>query len=243
MRAFEVFYLCVEPFLPVVYQQTRWRLQAIIASYPGTPEILDVGGRKSHYTIGLRGNVTITDLPRETALQQELDLGITPQYMESTRNRRSNVKQILYDDMTRSALPDQAFDCVVAVEVLEHVEEDQLFAQNVSRVLKEGGTFLMTTPNGDHVKINNPDHKHLYTKDSLTALLRAHFDEVQVDYMVKSGYFHGQGSKSWSPRRPVQTLLIMMSNLINLLQSSRREVTTSAHRTHHLAARARKRSA
>ena len=41
-------------------------------------EILDIGGRKSHYTIGIAGSVTITDLPRETDIQQRLHLGVTP---------------------------------------------------------------------------------------------------------------------------------------------------------------------
>ena len=47
------------------------------------------------------------------------------------------------------ALADSRFDCVVSIDVLEHLAEDQAFLSEVRRVLKPGGRAVVTVPNGD----------------------------------------------------------------------------------------------
>lgn len=44
---------------------------------------------------------------------------------------------------------DNQFDCVVSIDVLEHLEEDQNFLQQVHRVLRPSGRAIVTVPNGD----------------------------------------------------------------------------------------------
>jgi SAM-dependent methyltransferase len=44
-------------------------------------------------------------------------------------------------------LPDKSFDVVVSVEGIEHLENPHLFLREVNRVLKDDGTFILTTPN------------------------------------------------------------------------------------------------
>jgi SAM-dependent methyltransferase len=239
MTSFELFYLCAEPFLPPLHRKVRQRLSHVAHSQ-ATLEILDVGGRRSHYTIGLPARVTITDLPRESEVQNKLNLGITDEIIDKTRSRRSNIRRMLYDDMTRSNLPSESFDCVVAVEVLEHVEEDENFVREVSRVLKPGGVFLMTTPNGDSVKNTNPDHKRHYLRQQLRALLLKHFDDVQVEYAIRGGKFRTLGLRSWSPRRPLQTALSMVGNTINSFQSASEALKDQPVGTRHLIATAHK---
>lgn len=46
-------------------------------------------------------------------------------------------------------LPDEQFDYVVSIDVLEHLEEDQPFLRELKRVLKTGGRAVVTVPNGD----------------------------------------------------------------------------------------------
>src|SRR5881398_2034398 len=73
MTPFEILYVCLEPFLPPLYRTVRRRLHHMTrANYGPALSILDVGGRKSPYTLGLPARVIITDLPRKSALQQKL---------------------------------------------------------------------------------------------------------------------------------------------------------------------------
>jgi SAM-dependent methyltransferase len=41
------------------------------------------------------------------------------------------------------------FDCIVAIDVLEHLDDDQPFLAEVRRVLRVGGRGVITVPNGD----------------------------------------------------------------------------------------------
>jgi SAM-dependent methyltransferase len=240
MKSFEWFYLFLQPVYLPLHRQVRRELLGITKRFNGSREILDVGGRKSHYTIGLAANITISDLPRESAIQHQLSLGINDTIIQSTLNRRSNVRRIVFDDMASSSLPDGAFDCVVAVEVLEHVERDADFVGHVQRVLKPGGVFLMTTPNGDYLKKPNADHKRHYTRRQLTGLLSEYFDECRVQYAIKGGTFHRWGLKGWSPKRLHKTALSMLGNFVNSFESTRASIKERASGTHHLIAVAAK---
>lgn len=44
-------------------------------------------------------------------------------------------------------LPDGTFDCVISIEVLEHMENHVRFIKEAMRVLKPGGIAIFTTPN------------------------------------------------------------------------------------------------
>lgn len=45
--------------------------------------------------------------------------------------------------------PDARFDCVVSIDVLEHLADDQPFLHEIWRVLRPGGQAIVTVPNGD----------------------------------------------------------------------------------------------
>ena len=44
---------------------------------------------------------------------------------------------------------DGQFDCIVSIDVLEHLADDQPFLKELGRVLRPGGQAIMTVPNGD----------------------------------------------------------------------------------------------
>ncbi|MEZ5428785.1 MAG: methyltransferase domain-containing protein [Pyrinomonadaceae bacterium] len=240
LKLYEMTRLGLEPFLPPLHRHVRLRLSREVKKHQSPPRILDVGGRKSPYTIGIPAQITIIDLPRDSEIQRELNLGINQTVIDQTQKRRSNIKEMLLGDMTRSDLPDASFDHVVSVEVLEHVEEDDLFVKEVYRVLKPGGVFIMTTPNGDWVENKNPDHKRHYKKRELNALLNKYFDEVSVDYAIVGGHYRKLGLKSWSLNHPIKTASSILGNVVNGIQSANQETKHQAKGTHHLIAVARK---
>jgi SAM-dependent methyltransferase len=51
--------------------------------------------------------------------------------------------------------PNEQFDCVVTIDVHEHVEDPETFTSEVRRVLKPGGRAVITVPGGDPRKFVN----------------------------------------------------------------------------------------
>ncbi|WP_452226408.1 class I SAM-dependent methyltransferase [Lacinutrix cladophorae] len=203
-----------------------------------TPSVLDVGGRKSPYTINLPVAITLLDVPQEEGTREALNLGFTKDILTTIQKKRSNIKDVIIEDMTASTLPDASYDAVTCIEVIEHVEADDIFVKNIAKVIKIGGWAYFTTPNGDYIKNEgpnkNPDHVRHYTRFELQTLLEKYFDKVDVHYGVKTGKYRVQGLKSYSLKRPIQTMRSIFSNIINRLQS--KNVKDTAEETAHLIA-------
>jgi SAM-dependent methyltransferase len=49
----------------------------------------------------------------------------------------------------------EQFDCVISIDVLEHLKQDQPFLREIKRVLKPGGKVVITVPNGDEKLLAN----------------------------------------------------------------------------------------
>jgi SAM-dependent methyltransferase len=240
MKLYEMGRLMAEPVLPPLYKHVRSRLRKMIRSCSQSPRILDVGGRKSPYTIGLQANITVIDLPRNSDVQELLYLGINEQIIGEVKQRRSNVENVVLGDMTKSDLPNESFDLAVSVEVIEHVEEDERFVSEISRVLKNGGIFLLTTPNGDWVENKNPDHKRHYRREELQTLLEKYFSEVHIDYAIAGGRYRKMGLKSWSLSKPTTIAFSIFGNIVNSIQSTEPKLRDKSTGTHHLIGVAKK---
>lgn len=221
------------------YAQVHSELKRLTAHLPHPLKVLDIGGRYSPYTLGINARVTVSELPRESEIQKSLNLGVTDEIVRYLKERRSNVEDVLLDDMTHTQIPEASYDIAVAVEVLEHVEEDHLFIENVYRVLKPGGYFIMTTPNGRVVPNKNPDHKRHYTQEHLSKLLLSRFDEVDVKFSTRRGiilYIALRSPRRWWYAAP----LIYICRLINNIQSSSKSLEADEYHTEKLFATARK---
>lgn len=66
---------------------------------------------------------------------------------------------------------DESFDCVVSFQVIEHIKRDRAFVDEVRRVLKRGGKFIVSTPNRPMSLTRNPWHVREYTAEEFAALL------------------------------------------------------------------------
>ncbi|MEE1167432.1 MAG: class I SAM-dependent methyltransferase [Alistipes sp.] len=79
---------------------------------------------------------------------------------------------------------DEAFDCVVSFQVIEHIKRDKLFVKEVMRVLRPGGKFIVSTPNRPMSLTRNPWHVREYSADELRQLLS---DFSSVEQLGVSG--------------------------------------------------------
>ena len=76
--------------------------------------------------------------------------------------------------------PDASFDWVISFQVIEHIEADAAFVQEVHRVLRPGGRFIVSTPNAPMSLTRNPWHVREYRAEELRALLQGPFAQVEM---------------------------------------------------------------
>ena len=79
---------------------------------------------------------------------------------------------------TMRSLPDNSHDMVVAFDVIEHFTRQELlpFVDEVHRVLRDGGKWLIHCPNGEspfvsRILFGDFTHEHIYTRTSISQLL------------------------------------------------------------------------
>ena len=78
------------------------------------------------------------------------------------------------------AFEDDSFDSIVSFQVIEHLEDDELFIKEIYRILKPGVIALLTTPNRKMTLSRNPWHIREYTADELSNLCLKYFKQVEM---------------------------------------------------------------
>ena len=75
---------------------------------------------------------------------------------------------------------DESFDYVISFQVIEHIKRDKDFVKEVSRVLRKGGKFIVSTPNAPMSLTRNPWHIREYTEQQLRDLLASDFSSIEA---------------------------------------------------------------
>jgi SAM-dependent methyltransferase len=83
-------------------------------------------------------------------------------------------------DVTRAPFAAGTFPLVVSFQVIEHLEDPTPYLSEMARLVAPGGAVLVTTPNRLRSEGVNPYHVHEYVADELEALLRGHFERVEM---------------------------------------------------------------
>jgi SAM-dependent methyltransferase len=94
---------------------------------------------------------------------------------------------LLQFDLARCPLPDSCVDAVVALNVLEHIEDDGAALSQIGRVLKPGGVAYVEVPAGAWLYDIYDEllrHFRRYSRDGLVGLARkAGLDPVWVSHL------------------------------------------------------------
>jgi len=80
---------------------------------------------------------------------------------------------------------DKEFDIIASLQVIEHVPDLKKYLFEIHRILKEGGKFILTTPNRkirlkSGEKPWNPDHLREFDFTELHSILKRYFDDVKL---------------------------------------------------------------
>lgn len=102
--------------------------------------------------------------------------------------QRPNLTFEVGDAQNLPNIPDGCFDAVVSFETVEHLPDDVAFIKEVHRVLRVGGSFILSTPDLRPGCIRprltkkpaNPFHVREYTRSSLLRLLSGRFQIIEM---------------------------------------------------------------
>jgi len=95
-------------------------------------------------------------------------------------------------DLNKPFNLNQKFDLIIAGELIEHIENTNIFLDNIKKHLKVGGLLFITTPNPTSFRFiiyglfnKEPEfggHVNYFTKDSLKLLLKKYFEIRKIGF-------------------------------------------------------------
>lgn len=94
---------------------------------------------------------------------------------------KNNIEWIV-SDAENISLNDESIDVVVSFETLEHVYNPREFLSECTRILKQDGIFICSTPNNKMTLGDNEFHTHEYSLDEYRLLLENFFQYNRIYY-------------------------------------------------------------
>lgn len=188
----------------------RKALRGIVRKYPGEASVLDAGAGFGQYTwrmsrMNRQWKIKAVDIDREHISDNDkffsragLSERITCETMDLTRLNETG-----------------SCDFILSVDVMEHIEEDELVFRNFFRALKPGGSLLISTPSdkggsdvhGEEEKSFIDEHvRDGYGIGEISQKLgRAGFNNIKASYT-----YGNPGALSWrlSMKYPIRMLNI-----------------------------------
>lgn len=87
--------------------------------------------------------------------------------------------KFLQHDITLGPLP-YVYDYILMIDVIEHIEQDELAVANVKKSLKHGGSLILSTPNKLSRYRKSDNHIREYTPNELRKMLQSQFSNVRL---------------------------------------------------------------
>lgn len=116
-----------------MYYREKMRALGSLIPRQGFEDVLDVGGGRSSLCSLLFPEARITNVDSDPEVER-----IWPWMQTETK--------LVPGSATDLPFPSKSFDCVTALDLLEHIPDHERAARELTRVLKPGGMLLVSTP-------------------------------------------------------------------------------------------------
>lgn len=134
--------------------------------YAWKRDVLDAGGKDgfgSQILANVAKSITIADIEDEWLKDAERIGG----YRCPTKFVKSNFEK---------EFPEGDWDTIIALEVIEHLENPEFFLENAAKHLRPNGRIVIATPH----MVANREHKTLFDKESLWERVSEHFEVISL---------------------------------------------------------------
>jgi SAM-dependent methyltransferase len=182
-RALESLYAGVELDLFALAKNWKGYINDQTAQYTGG-EVLEVGAGIGSTTTALHNGTAL----RWVCLEPDPSLAFRLRNRLRSTPERASSEILVGSVRTLTARP--CFDCVLYVDVLEHIEDDRAEVQAASRLVRPNGYIVILSP-AHHWLFSEFDrsigHLRRYDRADMRALMPAGWSEEKLVYMDSVG--------------------------------------------------------
>ncbi|MCM8795546.1 MAG: class I SAM-dependent methyltransferase [Candidatus Omnitrophica bacterium] len=115
-------------------------------------------------------------------------VGVDKSYYSIQLCHKKGFNSVYQEDISNMHFPSETFDLVTALDVLEHIEDDERAISEIFRVLKNNGIFLLTVPANNSLWSYHDialNHKRRYTFSELKdKLISIGFEVKRISYCI-----------------------------------------------------------
>jgi SAM-dependent methyltransferase len=134
----------------------------------------------------------------------DIDLGAVA---AARRRGERNGAVVAQADLHALEFPDDRFDLAVCFETIEHLASPEQGIAELRRVIRPGGTLIVSSPNPDIYPSGNEHHRHEFRPEELRDLVGSHFPSADVFYQhawLASLIEPAEGEQSGEVEQPEQ---------------------------------------
>ena len=134
------------------------------------------------------GSSTGTNLRLLESLGHKNVKGLDPSSQSRDFCAEKGMAEVIIGDVLNIPFEEDSTDLVLATDILEHVDEDELAAKEIHRILKPGGYALLTVPAFQclwGIQDDVSQHKRRYKKSRFCKIIKSAGFEIQ-----KAFYFN-----------------------------------------------------
>ena len=192
-------------------------IKKIKKSLPEHAKILDAGAGFGQYTYYLSKQSSKWKIQAIDIKQEQID--DCNEFFK--RLGKENQVRFEFEDLTKFNKIEE-YDLALSVDVMEHIEEDEVVFQNICKALKPGGILLISTPSDQ----GGSDVQHEHEESFIDEHVRDGYNKEEIETKLTNAGFssiHSQysygtpGKISWKLSMKYPILLLNKSKLFFIL--------------------------